>query len=89
MPGSVEVGIAVMNAVSLPRLAIVPRTFPFCIDSRHMSVAERSDLLRYTIQFNGDSRMSWKMEEEILYLKRIELIKVRLLILMNQLRRIG
>jgi len=89
VPGSVEVGIAVMNAVSLPRLAIVPRTFPFCIDSRHMSVAERSDLLRYTIQFNGESRMSWKMEEEILYLKRIELIKVRLLILMNQLRRIG
>jgi len=78
-----------MNAVSLPRLAIVPRTFPFCIDSRHMSVTERSDLLRYTIQFNGESRMSWKMEEEILYLKRIELIKVRLLILMDQLRRIG
>ena len=88
MPGSVEGGIAVMNAVSLPRLAIVPRTFPFCIDSRHMSVAERSDLLRYTIQLYGESRMSWKMEEEILYLKRIELIKVRWLILTNQLRRI-
>jgi len=88
VPDSVEGGIAVMNAVSLPCLAIVPRTFPFCIDSRHMSVAERSDLLGYTIQLYGESRMSWKMEEEILYLKRIELIKVRWLILMNQLRRI-
>ena len=57
------------------------------IGFRYILVNERTDLLRYAIRHLETTQMVWNTKEEILYLRKIELIKARLLMLTNQLHR--
>ena len=69
-----------------------------CLDSVAKSLDFKMSFSTFSRSFSAERLISsvffsaratsWKMKEEIFYLRRTELIKARLLILMNQLRRI-
>jgi hypothetical protein len=52
-----------------------------------MSAAERIDLLRYAILHLRMAQMVLNVEEQILYSRKTELVKARLLMFVSQLHR--